>query len=356
MAARKNGAKISRSTNVLFFRDARTIGRRKLNWHPYSVKREHQAGLCGEGIPARRPGIGLALWGWGSRADSAHPGRAAGSRTESYSLIACIAGTSVGSILGAAYASGAPLARIIAATCRTLKFPAISGSWQVSTVGAGEQPSVGGPVERVFDAKQFDDLRTPNGSCSHRPEHLVEPVVASPTAIWLTPSGQCCAFPGLFEPVKDRHTLPSRRRARRSGSNPGGPRNGGRICVVCVSVGIQDADRGSPSNIFPGVVTRAVSAAQKHQLEVWERYADLVLRPDVQSFAWGRGRLRPCRRGHRGGRSGHQRRALPRIQKSSGARRSRLPWPGSGFAKHADGRGGRTMIRLNGWNLRPLLP
>jgi len=33
-------------------------------------------------------------------------------------------------------------------------------------------------------------------------------------------------------------------------------------------------------------VTQAVSAAQKHQLEVWERHADLVLRPDVQSFAW----------------------------------------------------------------------
>jgi predicted acylesterase/phospholipase RssA len=29
-----------------------------------------------------------------------------------------------------------------------------------------------------------------------------------------------------------------------------------------------------------------VSAAQKHQLEVWERHADLVLRPDVQALAW----------------------------------------------------------------------
>jgi predicted acylesterase/phospholipase RssA len=34
------------------------------------------------------------------------------------------------------------------------------------------------------------------------------------------------------------------------------------------------------------VVARAVSAAQKHQLEVWERHADLVLRPDVQSLTW----------------------------------------------------------------------
>jgi len=52
-----------------------------------------------------------------------------------------------------------------------------------------------------------------------------------------------------------------------------------------VPVGLQDGHRGAPSNIFQ-VVSRAVSAAQKHQLEVWERHADLVLRPDVHSLAW----------------------------------------------------------------------
>jgi hypothetical protein len=33
-------------------------------------------------------------------------------------------------------------------------------------------------------------------------------------------------------------------------------------------------------------VSRAVSAAQKHQLEAWERHADIVLHPDVQNIAW----------------------------------------------------------------------
>ena len=55
--------------------------------------------------------------------------------------------------------------------------------------------------------------------------------------------------------------------------------------MLGVSVGMQDGYRGTPSNIFQ-VVSRAVTAAQKHQLEVWERHADLVLRPDVQSLAW----------------------------------------------------------------------
>ena len=48
---------------------------------------------------------------------------------------------------------------------------------------------------------------------------------------------------------------------------------------------MQDGHRGAPTNIFQ-VVSRAVNAAQKHQLEIWERDADLVLRPDVQSLAW----------------------------------------------------------------------
>jgi predicted acylesterase/phospholipase RssA len=34
------------------------------------------------------------------------------------------------------------------------------------------------------------------------------------------------------------------------------------------------------------VVARAVSAAQKHQMETWERHADLVIRPDVNHLAW----------------------------------------------------------------------
>jgi NTE family protein len=93
-----------------------------------------------------------------------------------------------------------------------------------------------------------------------------------------------CAFPGLFEPVKigtrcladGGLVAPVPTRAAR---------DLGAEFVLGVSVGIQDGDRGSPTNIFQ-VVTRAVSAAQKHQLEVWERHADLVLRPDVQSFAW----------------------------------------------------------------------
>ncbi len=194
--------------------------------------------------------------------------------------IAAITGTSVGSILGAAYASGAPLARIIA-TCRTLRLRDIA-RWRVSRLGLASNHRLGDLIDRVFESRRFEDLRIPmavvatdlsNGEpvvFTHGP--LVDAIRAS------------CAFPGLFEPVQ----IGTRWLADGGLVAPvptQAARQLGTGCVLAISVGIQDVHHGAPSNIFQ-VVCRAVSAAQKHQLEVWERHADLVLRPDVHSLAW----------------------------------------------------------------------
>src|SRR5579864_630738 len=122
-----------------------------------------------------------------------------------------------------------------------------------------------------------------------------------------------CAFPGLFEPVEigtrcladGGLVAPVPTRAAR---------DLGASHVVGISVGMQDGHRGAPTNVFQ-VVSRAVSAAQKHQLEIWERHADLVLRPDVQSLAWD-----DFDRADEAIEAGAAaaRRALPRIQKLLG--------------------------------------
>ena len=220
--------------------------------------------------------------------------------------IACIAGTSVGSILGAAYASGAPLARIIA-TCRTLRFRDIA-RWRVSRLGLASNHRLGDLISRVFEARQFEDLSVPLAvvatdlntgepvSLTHG--NLIDAIRAS------------CAFPGLFEPVEIGTrcladgglvaAVPTR-----------AARDLGATFVLGVSVGLHDGYRGAPSNIFQ-VVSRAVSAAQKHQFEVWERHADLVLRPDVSTLAWD-----DFDRADEAIEAGAEaaRRALPRIQK-----------------------------------------
>jgi NTE family protein len=220
--------------------------------------------------------------------------------------IACIAGTSVGSILGAAYASGAPLARIIA-TCRTLRFRDIA-RWRVSRLGLASNHRLGDLISRVFDTRQFEDLAVPFAVVA-TDLNTGEPVVLTHGNL-IDAIRASCAFPGLFEPVEIGTrcladgglvaAVPTR-----------AARDLGASFVLGVSVGLHDGHRGAPSNIFQ-VVSRAVSAAQKHQFEVWERHADLVLRPDVSTLAWD-----DFDRADEAIEAGAEaaRRALPRIQK-----------------------------------------
>ena len=237
-------------------------------------------------VPSARPGIGLALGGGFARG-FAHLGILQ-VLEENKIPISHIAGTSVGSILGAAYASGAPLERLMD-TCGKLRLRDIA-RWRVSRLGLASNYCLGDLIERVFESRHFEDLRIPMSVVTtdlasgepvvftHGP--LVEVIRAS------------CAFPGLFEPVEigTRYLadgglvapVPTLA-ARAMGTAMYGTTDA--TIVIGVSVGLHDGYRGAPTNIFQ-VVSRAVSAAQKHQAEIWERHADLVLRPEVQALAW----------------------------------------------------------------------
>jgi NTE family protein len=227
---------------------------------------------------AARPGIALALGGGFARG-FAHLG-VLKVLEQNHIPITHIAGTSVGSVFGAAYASGAPLARILA-TSRTIRFRDIA-RWSVSRLGLASNHRLADLIERVFDSKQFEDMKIPLAVVAtdlssgdpvvFREGPLVDAIRAS------------CAFPGLFEPIQigtrclvdgglvaPVPTLAARQL--------------GASLVVGVSIGVQDRHRGAPKNMFQ-VVARAVSAAQKHQLDTWERHADLVIRPDVTTLAW----------------------------------------------------------------------
>jgi len=228
--------------------------------------------------PRLRSGIGLALGGGFARG-YAHLG-VLKEFEEQQIPIACISGSSIGSILGAAYASGVPLASIVE-KCGEIRFRDFA-RWRVSRFGLASNDRLGALVHRFFDSRQFEDLELPLAIVAtdlgtgdpvvFRQGSLADAIRAS------------CAFPGLFEPVQigTRYLadgglvapVPTRA-ARELGAET----------VVGICVGLHDGHRGAPKNIFQ-VVSRAVSAAQKNQLEAWERHADLVLRPAVQTLAW----------------------------------------------------------------------
>ncbi len=227
---------------------------------------------------APRPGIALALGGGFARG-FAHLG-VLQVLEQNHIPISHIAGTSVGSVFGAAYASGAPLARIIA-TSRTIRFRDIA-RWSVSRLGLASNHRLADLIERVFESKEFEDMKIPLAVVAtdlatgepvvFRQGPLVEAIRAS------------CAFPGLFEPIQIGTRCLADGVLVASVPTQAARQLGGNI-VVGVAVGVHDGKRDAPKNMFQ-VVARAVSAAQKHQLDTWERHADLVIRPDVNALAW----------------------------------------------------------------------
>jgi NTE family protein len=228
--------------------------------------------------PLLRPGLGLALGGGFARG-YAHLG-VLRVFEEHHIPISCISGSSIGSIIGAAYASGPRLHQIIE-KCREIRFRDFA-RWRVSRFGLASNERLGALVQRFFDSRQFEDLSIPTAIVA-TDLGAGDPVVFTQGSL-AEAIRASCAFPGLFEPVQigTRHladgglVAPVPTRAARE--------LGARI-VVGVSVALHDGERGAPKNIFQ-VVSRAVSAAQKNQLEAWERHADLVLRPAVQGLAW----------------------------------------------------------------------
>lgn len=194
--------------------------------------------------------------------------------------VSCISGSSIGSILGVAYASGVPLKHIVA-KCREVRFRDFA-RWRVSRFGLASNERLGALVQRFFDSRQFEELAIPVAIVA-TDLGTGDPVVFT-QGLLADAIRASCAFPGLFEPVQigTRYladgglVAPVPTRAAR---------DLGAEIVVGVSVGLHDGERGAPENIFQ-VVSRSISAAQKNQLEAWERHADLVLRPAAQGLAW----------------------------------------------------------------------
>jgi NTE family protein len=194
--------------------------------------------------------------------------------------ISCIAGTSVGSILGAAYASGAPLDRIIAA-CHEVRLKDFS-RWSISRMGLASNQRMGELIRKWFRALRFEQMRIPLAVVAtdlgtgeahvFRSGEVVDAIRAS------------CAYPGMFQPVMiGNHCLAD------GGLVAPVPTQAayamGASCVVAVNVGFNNWNGTAPKNVFQ-VVARAINAAQKHHDRLWERFADLLIEPDVHSIEW----------------------------------------------------------------------
>ena len=223
-------------------------------------------------------GVGLALGGGFARG-FAHLG-VLQVLEENQIPISCITGTSVGSILGAAYASGVPLARI-AAVCRTIRFRDF-GRLRISRKGLASNDRLGDLVRRCFISLTFEELLIPTAIVA-TDLGTGEPYIFTRGDL-IGAVRASCAFPGLFEPVQvEEHCLADGGLVAPVPTEAA--RGLGAQCVLGVSVGFNNWNGEAPTNLFQ-VISRAVAAAQKHQTDAWTNAADIMLEPEVQHLDW----------------------------------------------------------------------
>ena len=153
--------------------------------------------------PAASPGvprIGLALGGGFARG-IAHAGVL--EVFERYNIpIHCITGVSAGSIVAAAYASGASPAEIAQAGC-AMRFGDVA-RWSISRMGFVVNERMRRFLERLLKAYRFEDMKIPLGVLA---TDLVtgQPVCFRDRGDVFLPVRASCAYPGLFQPVIYEH-------------------------------------------------------------------------------------------------------------------------------------------------------
>jgi NTE family protein len=194
--------------------------------------------------------------------------------------VAAIAGTSVGSVMGAAYASGVAPAQI-AEICRRIRLRDLA-RWRISRMGLATNDRLGQLIRRWFRALRFEDLRVKLAVVASD-LGTGEPVVFTRGEL-VDPVRASCAFPGMFEPVVvDGRCLADGGLVAQVPALQAAAMGAG--AVVAVSVGFNNWDGSHPANVFQ-VVSRAISVAQRHADSAWQRAADVILTPAVQQIDW----------------------------------------------------------------------
>jgi NTE family protein len=229
-----------------------------------------------QGEPAERPRVGLALAGGFARG-IAHIGVLRVLR-EADIPIDCIAGTSVGALIGASYCAGASLEEMerIGAGTTFADF----GRWTPSWLGLATNQRMEKYFARFTPIKTFEELHTPlavaatdiNAGVTVYYSHgaIVPPIRAS------------CAYPGLFLPIQyDGRTLVD------GFLTAPVPVEGALLlgADIVIAVFLEAGSLEQPRT-FTDVLSRAFTIVQHHNDLTWRTQADVIIEPDVKPFVW----------------------------------------------------------------------
>jgi NTE family protein len=223
-----------------------------------------------------RPRVGLALAGGFARG-IAHIGVLRAFR-EAGIPIDCVAGTSVGALIGAGYCSGASLEKMeeIGQTTSFTDF----GRWTPSWLGLATNQRMEKYLARMTSATTFAELKIPLAISA-------TDINAGVTIYYLNgaivpPLRASCAYPGLFVPIQfEGRTLVD------GFLTAPVPVEGVLIqgADIVIAVYLEAGGIENPRTAVD-IISRSFNIIQKHADITWRQEADVIIEPDVSSFAW----------------------------------------------------------------------
>jgi NTE family protein len=191
-----------------------------------------------------------------------------------------IAGTSVGSIIGAAYCSGISTKELeeIAALVKFRDFARLT----VSRLGLCSNDRMAAFLDRLLKVKTFEELKIPLAVTAT--EFNTGEGMVWTSGPLIDPLRASCAYPGMFLPVRVNgrlyvdgllaHAVPTRPL-----------RDMGAERVVAVYLSAHWANWNGPRHVFD-VIGQCFSIAQAKMSGFWQSAADLIVTPDVRGFGY----------------------------------------------------------------------
>jgi NTE family protein len=229
-----------------------------------------------EGSNTERPRVGLALAGGFARG-IAHVG-VLRALTSAGIPIDCVAGTSVGALIGACYCAGVPLddmERIASATSF-----ADFGRWTPSWLGLATNQRMENYLSRFTHAKTFEELKTPFA--------IAATDINAGISVYYTrgplapPLRGSCAYPGLFVPIQfEGRTLVD-------GFLTAPVPVEGTLLLgadIVIAVYLEAGNLEDPRTVAD-VISRSFNIIQRHGDIAWRQQADVIIEPDVKPFVW----------------------------------------------------------------------
>jgi NTE family protein len=224
------------------------------------------------------PRIGLALGGGFARG-IAHAGVL--SVFERHGIpIHCITGVSSGSIVAAAFASGAHPDEISHAAC-SMRFGDVA-RWSLSRMGFVVSERMKPFLQGLLKHDRFEEMEIPLGVVA-TDLCTGQPVSFRDTGDIFLPIRASCSYPGLFQPVR------SGGRVLVDGAMSIEipallARELGATHVVSVHLPAPSCPH-APTDVFQ-VIRRCFQIMQIRSEEGWRQASDLVITPDLQAIEW----------------------------------------------------------------------